>query len=188
MQRSIFSLFIAFGLLATVQNDVWAECGGDCCASNCCEPQMVTKTVMVPTYETETRTVMCTEYQREERTRTYTVNKRVAVPEENVGPHDAAHALCREMVAHIGEAEPRWDTQGAAAGREQNRFWARTSRDHWPTSSKRESPQPRARSSRGRNECRPVRRSTERRRGYARRFRTRRRRGRNRTPRGDRRR
>src|SRR5687768_12082471 len=58
-----------------------APAGCEACAAEAPAPTMVMKTIMVPTYVTETRMITATEYKQEERTKTYTVNKRVPVTE-----------------------------------------------------------------------------------------------------------
>ncbi len=46
----------------------------------------------------------------------------VAVPGEHVRLHGPAHALGRQMVAHVGKAETRRNADGAARGGEQRRL------------------------------------------------------------------
>lgn len=58
--------------------------GCDPCCDPCppAQPEMVERTVMVPTMVTETRTVDCVEYHREDRERTVTVYRRVPETKE----------------------------------------------------------------------------------------------------------
>lgn len=88
MLRHMMSLTALVTLLTTA-GQAYARCGG--CADPClyggtcgttvvavpCEPRYVEKTVLVPTWVTETRKVMVTEYEHQTRERTVTVHKLV---------------------------------------------------------------------------------------------------------------
>ena len=125
MLRLIFSLLMAIGLLtATVQSDAWAACRSNCrshccrtsvpCGSACgCETQMVTKTVMVPTYVEEMRTCMRTEYQREEKTRTYTVYNQVPVTEEKTCTYTVMVPQQQTKTVTYTVQKPVWETKTA---------------------------------------------------------------------------